>query len=210
MSEIPFPEALRAQVLERLGKDPPPPPRSGARFVPLAVALGLQLAFGVGTLRGNFWLLDRRAILGVSLSLGLLALATLSVVLTPGRLGLGATVGWLRLLGVLAAPLYAACTLLWPLGTFDKEVAAWGCMIGSGVLGVTVVAGLTFALRRAVPSAIVARAALIGATGGAWAGFAMHLHCPACDRSHILFGHVVPIVLLTLGSAMVLPRWLRP
>lgn len=207
---IPFPEALRREVLDRLGKAPPPPPRRGTRFVPLAAALGLQVAFGVGALRENFWMLDRRAIVAVTASLGLLSLVTLAVVLTPGRLGLGAQASRLRALGVLAAPLYAFGTLAWPLGRFDQPVAAWGCLVGSLALGLTVVAGLAVGLRRGVPSATVARAALIGATGGAWAGLAMHLHCPACDRGHVFFGHVVPIVLLTLGAAWSLPRWLRP
>ena len=205
-----LPEGLRAKVAAELARGGPPPARGSTRFVPLAAALGLQFAFGLVYLRPNFRQLEPRGLAFVSGSLLLLSLVTLAVALAPGRHGLGAGVTRLAVLGVAAAPLYAATTLGWPLGRFDLPMAPDGCLIGSLGLGATVVAGLAFALRRGVPAAPVARAALVGATGGAWAGLAMHLHCPACDRPHILIGHVVPIVVLTVLSAVTLPRWLRP
>ncbi len=204
-----LPEELRLKVAAELARGEPPPTRASTRFVPLAVALGLQIAFALN-LRSNFKQLEPMALAIVSGSLLLLSIVTLVVALAPGRHGLGAGVTRLMVLGIAAAPLYALTTLGWPLGRFDIPMGPTGCLIGSLGLGVTMVAGLAFALRRSVPAAPLARAMLIGATGGAWAGFAMHLHCPACDRPHILIGHVVPIVVLTVVSALTLPRWLRP
>jgi hypothetical protein len=43
-----------------------------------------------------------------------------------------------------------------------------------------------------------------------WAGIAVFMFCPSGDPQHLLVGHVLPLVILPIIGAVVMPRWLRP
>jgi hypothetical protein len=134
-----------------------------------------------------------------------------------GRHGFGMGAASLALLAAFVAPLYAALTLLQPLHQHDAAITGvtispWGvrCALIAGIIGTAVVVGLTMALRRAVPVASRLRGAVIGATAGAWAGLAVFVFCPSGDQQHLIAGHLLPVVVLTLLGAFVTPRLLRP
>jgi|HigsolmetaAR206D_1030411.scaffolds.fasta_scaffold03111_10 Uncharacterized protein conserved in bacteria len=134
-----------------------------------------------------------------------------------GQRGFGASALCLALALALVAPLYAAFTVPDPVHVDDPVVAGvvispWGlrCVTIAGVVGVTVLVGLTMALRRAVPVASRLRGGALGAAAGAWAGLAVFLFCPSGDQLHLLVGHVLPVAVLTLAGALATPSALRP
>jgi hypothetical protein len=129
--------------------------------------------------------------------------------------GLG-TIG-LALLAILVAPLYAGLAVLQPVHAEDAAITTvtispWGvrCALIAGIVGVAITALFVFALRRAVPVGSRVRGAAIGAAAGAWAGLAVFLFCPSGDIQHLVAGHLLPMVGLTLFGAVVAPRLLRP
>jgi hypothetical protein len=92
------------------------------------------------------------------------------------------------------------------------DISPWGarCFLIAGIVGVAVLAGFTRILRRAVPVATRLRAAVLGAAAGSWSGLAVFAFCPSGDQRHLLFGHVLPILVLIGIAALTLCRRLRP
>lgn len=133
----------------------------------------------------------------------------------PGGFGFAAAV--LLAAGALVAPLYATLTLFDPVHANDAgpvvvAVSPWGlrCLLISATVGAGVLVSFAIALRRAVPSAIRLRGAVLGAAAGAWAGLTVFLFCPSSDLPHLLIGHVLPVAAFTLVGFIVLPRLIRP
>lgn len=156
-------------------------------------------------------------LLTVLFMLGALTLVATSVALSRGGNGLGAGAAPLGLVASLVAPVYAWLVLESPVHAHDAvapavEISPWGlrCLVIGGIVGVFVLAAFGAALRRAVPSASLLRAAALGATAGAWAGLTVFLFCPSSELRHLLVGHVLPVVAFTLLGAALLPRVLRP
>jgi hypothetical protein len=52
-----------------------------------------------------------------------------------------------------------------------------------------------------------ATGAAIGAAVGCATGVFLDLWCPIADPSHVMFGHIVPLMMLSLGG-LLLGRWL--
>lgn len=189
--------------------------------VPLAILAGLygsRVVFrGRPSFRIDLWLLPEVAFGERLLILVLLAGIATGVALIPGRRGLG-----VRLIGLLAAslavaPLYTLVTLVEPIGSPVGDAAAQRlhplglpCALVAFSVGVLALSAFGLALRRAVPSAPVNRAAALGAAAGGWAGVALFLQCPAKNTLHLLVGHSLPVALFALLGAVVLPRLLRP
>lgn len=204
------PDALRDRIHAAVARAPQSGMTPRTRSIVATVVILIALAVGIATVRPDFFALPLASIIGVTVGIALLAAATLVVALSPGALGLGAPVTLLVTLAATTAPLYALMTMMAGLGNAPDGPATRGCFTLSVVVGFTALSGLTFALRRSVPAAPVARGALLGACAGAWAGLAIHLHCPCGDRVHILLGHTVPIVLCAALGALVSPRLLKP
>ena len=182
------------------------------------IALGLSSA----------WLLTHLVVYGVRQDLATLApgyvavqiglpfgvaAASLSVALSPGKLGLGVSVGALAAL-VFLGPLsfwLAAFAMHVPSGLLgdDGMFAALVCFDITLLWAVLPLLAAAFALRRSFAGGAVWRSALIGATAGLFSGAAMNLHCSNVDPLHMALGHGVPVVLSALIGAFVLARWLR-
>ncbi len=152
----------------------------------------------------------------VSLLVLLTALSTL-LVLWRGRRGFGAGIVGLSLTVALTAPVYAALTLLDPIHQDSVvpggvTISPWGtrCATISAIVGIGVMVAFAAALRHAVPVASRLRGAALGAAAGAWAGLAVFAFCPSGDRSHVLVGHLLPVLVLLLIGALMTPRHLRP
>lgn len=144
------------------------------------------------------------------------AVSTLTV-MWRGRAGFGVGAMGLAIAAMLIAPLFGALTVMLPVHLHDAPFAGvtispWGvrCTLLAGVVGMAVMVGFTAALRRAAPVASRLRGAAVGAAAGAWAGLAVFAFCPSGDQQHLLAGHLLPVIALTLIGAMMTPRWLRP
>ena len=208
--EIPPPDALRERIQAAVTRTPASTLSPRTRAIVAMVVILISVAIGIATMRPDFAALPVASLVGVTLGIGFLAAATLVAALSPGTHGLGAPVTLLVTLAATTAPLYALMTMMGGLGYAPDGPATRGCFTLSLVVAITALTGLTFALRRSVPAAPVARGALLGACAGAWAGLTIHLHCPCGDSLHILLGHAVPIALSALLGAVISPRFLRP
>ena len=76
-------------------------------------------------------------------------------------------------------------------------------------MGASVLAIFAVTLRRAVAVAVGLRGAALGAAAGAWAGLAVFAFCPSGELQHLLIGHVLPIVLLTMCGVRIFQVWIR-
>jgi hypothetical protein len=158
------------------------------------------------------------ALTTLSLLIGL-ALASTVFALWQGSSGLGIASMWLVSIAALVAPVYAALTVLQPLhsGAADDvsltgvAISPWGlrCIFIASVVGASVLAIFAVTLRRAVAVAVGLRGAALGAAAGSWAGLAVFAFCPSGELQHLLVGHVLPIVLLTLCGVRIFQIWIR-
>jgi hypothetical protein len=208
--EIPPPDALRERIRAAVAQTTPVGWSPRARFVISIVVVLIAVSIGIALMRPDLHELPVGSLLGVTVGVVVLAAATLMVALSPGSRGLGAPVTSVVALAATTAPLYAIITMMAGLGAVGDGPRVRGCFTMSMVIAGVALAGLTFALRRSVVVAPIARGALLGACAGAWAGLTIHLHCPCGDRIHILLGHALPIALFSLVGALVSPRFLRP
>jgi hypothetical protein len=158
------------------------------------------------------------ALTTLSLLIGLV-LASTVFALWQGSSGLGIASMWLVSISALVAPVYAALTVLQPLhsGAADDAsltgvaISPWGlrCILVASIVGASVLAIFAVALRRAVAVAVGLRGAALGAAAGSWAGLAVFAFCPSGELQHLLVGHVLPIVLLTLCGVRIFQVWIR-
>jgi hypothetical protein len=150
------------------------------------------------------------------LLLGLTFAAT-SVAMIRGRRGFGSNTVSLLAVSTLVIPLYAALVLLSPVHAHDPAptsvvISPWGtrCFAIASITGMLVLASFTVALRGSVPVGSKLRGAALGAAAGTWAGLSVFAFCPSGDPRHILLGHILPLLVLTLLGVVALPRLLRP
>jgi len=139
-------------------------------------------------------------------------LAATLVAVRRGSRGLGSGVVSLVLVAALGTPICAAVTLASPLHfqgvAASSLVSPWGlrCLAVVTAVGAVVLAAFAIALRRSVPVASGLRGAALGAAAGACAGLGVFFFCPGGGLKHLLVGHVLPLVALTLVASVVLPR----
>jgi hypothetical protein len=139
----------------------------------------------------------------------LLAIASLFVALSYGKLGLGSRIGLISGLAVLGPAAFCLIALGAPVPYAPAPSAA-------SVLGILVCFDITvawaaipllcaaFALPGAFASGVRWRSALVGASIGLFAGTTMNLHCPNVAPLHVLMGHGLPVVVATIVGALLL------
>jgi hypothetical protein len=208
--EIPPPPAFESRIRSAVAATKPVALAPRMRAAVAVVAVLVTLVSGAALLRPDLGSVPLVGLIAQSGAVALLGILTLVVAMSAGPYGFGMSVPVLATLAGITAPIYAALTMAIPLGTAAHGPEVRGCFTISMVVGSIGLAGLTFAMRRAVPSGATARGALLGACAGAWAGLAVHLHCPCGDRWHILLGHAAPIAIFATVAAIVTPRLLRP
>ncbi len=167
------------------------------------------LAYGIRSdLHSLPWLYQMAQI---SLPLSL-ALASLWLALSPGRLGLGVKVEWLSVMAIVG-PLSFWMIALWApepripdpatlLSTFlcfDITLAWAGIPLLLAVVG----------LRRAFPSASAWRSALLGSACGLFAAGIMNLHCANVNRWHLVAAHGLPILIAIAVGAWLVKKAVR-
>jgi hypothetical protein len=180
----------------------------------LVVIAASQLVYGEWAAGLSLAVDSRSSILAVGAHVLLLAcMATLGAVWRR-RGGFGPPLAVLAALAVLVTPVYASLTVLFaqhvPSG--NVVVSPWGarCLAIAALVGSIVLVVFGWALRRAAPEATASRAAAVGACAGAWVGVAVFFFCPSADQQHLLLGHVLPVAVITMLGALLLPKALRP
>jgi len=222
-----LPEHLYAELRASLTREPPADIRAprrrqaalaaGALLIAALVFVTSILVYQRPAVGLTFGLRSTPALFAVLCALIGLAGASTTVALHRGRSGLGAGLGALAAVALLAPPIYAVLTLVEPVHIAGMQpawvdISPWGvrCFFIACAVGTIVLASSAFVLRRAVPAASGWRAAAIGAAAGAWAGLAVFVFCPSGDRQHLLVGHVLPVMALVAAGALTLARRLRP
>ena len=151
----------------------------------------------------------------VATTLGWAAVAALSmwVALARGRSALGRPRA--ILLAIAVATPAALFAMMFGLALVHPEVTLIHPeRLGLKCLGLTVAAAafpliaLAMARRGSDPVHPVATGAALGAASGASSGVMVEMWCPVATPAHIAFGHILPIVLLTLLGAVLGARFI--
>ena len=223
-----MPEHLYSGLRAALAREPPADIRApwrrpavlvaGALLIAALVLVASMLVYQRPAVGLTFGIRSPPVLLAVLCALIGLACASTAVALHRGRSGLGAGLGSLAAVAVLAAPVYAALTLADPVHVAGMQ-PAW---VDISPWGVQVLfhrhAPSAPSCSPHPPSCCGARCPWpadggrrrIGAAAGAWAGLAVFVFCPSGDRQHLLVGHVLPVMALVVAGALTLARRLRP
>lgn len=218
-----IPDALPAA--DRGAPSPTPAPRestlvAGPSRADLRRRRALAMAVSLAWLAGHIVLLSVRAdlaklgvlypLLEIALPAVLSAVA-LGLALSPGRDGLGASVASLRgitLLAIAGVPLLAAVLPL-PFPYVPPTIFTFGqwVIICGDIIAVMAAVPLVLAavvLRRSFVAASLERSAAVGASCCLAAVTTMHLHCENIQVAHVLVGHMLPAIAITIVAALVL------
>lgn len=109
---------------------------------------------------------------------------------------------------IALAPIALLATKLAWSARFPDGLAEWPTRAGFKCLGVCLSTGIlplvaaVYARRFSDPMHPVLSGAALGAAAGAFAAFLVDLWCPVAYLPHLLLGHVLPLVLLTVVGAV--------
>jgi hypothetical protein len=223
-----FPPPHLDRIPDPLGADPPvalaPPAsaRSGPTREELRRGRWLAVLVGGGWLAGQLAVTGIRpdmakVPLGYTLACGvapfLAGLICLLAALSPGRLGLGARVGVLAALALIAPPIFTFSGYALsppypeaPLGSFTNGVFCFNIAIAWTLLPL-IAAGLS--LRGSFVSRATWRSALIGAGAGLIVAMTSMLRCPLSGAWHMALSHGGAVIASALLGALVLARVTR-
>jgi hypothetical protein len=204
--------ALRARVLAAAAATPSPTRKQG-RVIGIAVlALSPAIAVVLVELEGGLAHGAGRP-RGVTTALvgGWLLVSVLLTSLVARRRGSSLT----RRSTILTSAAVATPLLLFAwmhafYGSYDEPFARVGyrCLALTLLIAATPLAGFMFLRRGIEPRHPMAIGSAVGAACGAWAGVVVDLWCPLTNVPHVLFGHVLPLVVLIAGGALIGARFL--
>ena len=214
------PESLKLRVLEAVRQHPMP--RRTDRLLSTvglaalaAVAMFAVMQWGprlFGEVGGVAHAVGRPAASGVWILAGTVALALLStwLVLPFRRSMLSPSRGLLLGVAIGVPLLVGAWLVLWHT-TYDNPFtrSGWRCFTLTVLTTPWPFAALAYASRRVEPRHPGTAGAALGAVAGAWAAVMVELWCPLAVHEHILVGHVLPLLVLTLAGAAIGVRMLR-
>jgi len=132
--------------------------------------------------------------------------------LSPGPSMLGRGRRWMQWTVVLAPSALFLWMLAWDFTDPNRLVpwpGRWGqkCLNQTMLLGAWPLVALVWMRRGSEPLHPGVRGAAIGAAVGCGAGVLVDLWCPITDPSHMLLGHILPLMILS-AAGVVLGRWL--
>jgi len=214
------PESLKLRVLETIRQRPVPRrtdrlPTTIGLAVLAAVAMSAVLQWAprlFGEVGGVAHAAGRPAACGAWILAGTVALALSSTwlalpfrrsMLSPPRgVLLGVAIGVPLLVG--------AWLVLWHGAYADPFTrSGWRCFAITILTAPWPFAALAYASRRAEPRHPGTAGAALGAVAGAWTAVMVELWCPLAVHDHVLIGHVLPLVVLTLAGAALGVRMFR-
>ena len=211
-----LPESLRARVLQAAAQTPAP--TRTHRTWQARATYALALAGGLGVFEwmggaahgeGRPMQITQQIATGGLLIVALLAL----VAFGRGKSMLGRA-RWMYMAGAASLPTVTFGWLNHFYGTYTEpfERVGWRCLgLCLAVAGFAL--GAAFYDRRgSVVRDANWQGAAMGAASAAWASLLVDLWCPLTNTSHVLFGHVVPVVIVIAVGAAFGPRvlGLRP
>ena len=161
---------------------------------------GLAHAVGRPSASGS-WILAGTAALAICATW--LVLPSRRSMLSPARA---------RLLGVaIGVPLLIGAWLVLWHTTYDDPFtrSGWRCFGLTALTAPWPFATLVYASRRVEPRYPGTAGAALGAVAGAWAAVMVELWCPLAVHQHVIVGHVLPLVVLTLAGAAIGVRMFR-
>lgn len=214
------PESLKLRVLEAVRQHPVPrrtdrlPSTLGlAALAAVAMTAVVQWAPRLfGEVGGVAHAVGRPAASGVWILAGTVVLALSatwlvlpfrrSMLSPPRSLLLGVAIGVPLLVG--------AWLVLWHT-TYDDPFtrSGWRCFALTVATAPWPFAALAYASRRVDPRHPGTAGAALGAVAGAWAAVMVELWCPLAVHEHILVGHVLPLLVLSLAGAAIGVRTFR-
>lgn len=214
------PESLKLRVLEEIRQRPVPrrsdrlPSTIGlAALAALAMSAVVQWAPRLfGEIGGAAHAVGRPASSTIWILAGTVALALSStwLVLPFRRSMLSPPRGLLVGVAIGVPLLVGAWLVLWH-GTYEDPFtrSGWRCFAITVLTAPWPFAALAYASRRAEPRHPGTAGAALGAVAGAWAAVMVELWCPLAVHDHVLIGHVLPLVALTLAGSAIGVRMFR-
>ncbi|WP_242338826.1 MULTISPECIES: NrsF family protein [unclassified Anaeromyxobacter] len=207
------PESLKMRVLEAVRQHPVP-----RRTDPLPFTIGLAAFAAVamsgvllwvpplfGEVAGLAHAAGRPASSGAWILAGTVALALASTWLVlPSRRSMLSPPRGLLLAVAIGVPLLVGAWLVLWHGTYADPFTrvGWRCFALTALTAPWPFATLAYASRRVEPRHPGTAGAALGSVAGAWAAVMVELWCPLATGSHVLLGHVLPLLVLALaGSA---------
>jgi hypothetical protein len=202
-----LPQGVRSRVLSLVTAQPVPQ-RSDRR--PAAAGLAALVVLAMGSILmlcgGPANAVGRPSAVGSWVVGGMLALAAgvTWVVLPPSRSMLGRPRGPLLAVAI-GVPLFVGLwLLLWHTSYVDPyQRVGFRCLALTAATAPWPFALLIHLSRRFEPRHPRLLGAALGAAAGAWAAVMVELWCPLADPAHVALGHVAPVVVLILASALV-------
>lgn len=125
---------------------------------------------------------------------------------------LGPSRRWLTWVVIAIPSVMFAWMLIWDLIDQDRlapwpERVGWKCFNLTLLMGVWPVIALILMRRGSDPVHPGATGAAVGAAVGCSTGVLLDLWCPIADPAHVLLGHILPLLILSVGG-LLLGRWL--
>jgi hypothetical protein len=178
-----------------------------------AIALGFAVSVAIGVRLGvNAGHRPVGYIAGLEIAWLAVAVVVTWAGVSRGRSMLGRPEGWKAAVVVLT-PL-ALLALWWPFAaawpeTLDRE-SGWfevaQCLVGTGLLAIGPLLAFAYVRRGSEPLNPWLGGASLGAAAAAWGAAALVVICRHASASHMLLGHVAPVVLFTaIGAAVAGP-----
>jgi len=214
------PESLKHRVLEAVRQRPMPrrtnrlPSIFGlAALAAVAMAALVQWAPRLfGEVGGGAHAVGRPATSGIWILAGtfVLALSSTWLVLPFRRSMLSPSRGLLLSIAIGLPLLVGAWLVLWHT-TYDDPFtrSGWRCFAITVLTAPWPFATLAYASHRLEPRHPGTAGAALGAVAGAWAAVMVELWCPLAVPEHVLVGHVLPLLVLTLAGATIGVRMFR-
>lgn len=215
MSPQPPPD-VRTRVLDAVRRNPAPTRAQGVRRRIGSVVAGFALTLAVGVRLGVH--LGARPVGYI----GLLAVAWLLIAATATWAGvargasmIGRAIAW-KIAVIVLVPLgmlgfWWPIALSWP-STMDGDSGGLyeivRCLVGTALLAIGPLLAFAYALRESAPVDPRLSSGAIGAASGAWGAVALVIICRHASASHMVFGHVLPVVLLSAFGAFIGSRTL--
>jgi hypothetical protein len=194
---------VRARVLAQARRAPALSRSVGARRRVAVLAAGFAVSAVVGVRLGvHTGVRPLAYIAALSGAWLVVAAAVTWAGVSRGRSMLGRTEGW-KAAAVSATPfallaLWWVMALVWPQ-TLENE-SGWfevaQCLVGTGLLGAGPLVAFLYLRRATEPVNPWLGGAALGAAAGAWAASALIVICRHASPSHMILGHVAPVVVL--------------
>jgi hypothetical protein len=213
MSE-PHHDPIRDKLLEELRNQPSPTRKEVRLRNALLLLSAVAVPLAVWWSQGGVRIQSRPVWYVVGTTIGWIVVAAWAVwgSLSPGPSMLGRGRRWMKWIILLTPTVLFLWMLGWDLVDTDRLAPwpdRWGkkCLNLTMLLGAWPVIALVWMRRGSDPLHPGARGAAIGAAVGCSSGVLVDLWCPITDPSHMLLGHILPLMILS-AAGLLLGKWL--